>query len=363
MKTTNQLFTLSILLVLTSCTDKAPTKQTFAQSQSWLTESLNQAQIKRMDLGAKDKGFWLRSHVQYTLPDKLKVWNSTELKATIVAAQYVPGFSGRTGDAYLGLPVGRPITSAWKFTYYTGEEPSDEHCVEPDKQAYFDDSITEKVYFTQKDKYRACLGDYYARVKASKRYLYYYARTPSNFKLNIPKRPANHAHYQLDLNFGPLGKLDDRGLRPEELAIKDTLYSTPCTWKVCQEDKKMWYTLPGEPSELWISLRSVLYAQSADNGKLSTRWQVSEGVRFAKLNWQKIKGISLNKAQFEYMSERCDHIAYPLEKCFLGLDAPELSPEQSAYIKTHTWAQDKAAYAIKPRAKKIQDTIKHNPWL
>ena len=186
----------------------------------------------------------------------------------------------------------------------------------------------------QRRKYYKCLEENTTIKEKSKAIKYYYARTPNNKQPNIPPREPNHAIYEVNLSFGPLGDVMESALSNEQKKIKGQLQQ----WtEIIAEKSYTYYYLPGKESNLYYSVRSILKSPQAAEGFASSPWLSPDSLMTSPQDWHEVTGIKITKAQYEYMFSHCEGTVFG---CHLADGTPDLSAEQKAYIKTTTWDID-----------------------
>ena len=310
-----------------------------------------------------DKHIWLNVHHNY-FEDTLH-WREYEIdtfriyfgKYDLVKHQGSK-YNRDIFNNWYGDPLG-PIVAVWEVTRYLGEEPSFKECIKPDDPIEIAKKYglgspeyikVEKSYKDSRKKYYHCIDDNEAIKQKSKTITYYYARSTNNYLPKLPKRPQNHALYDIQISFGPMGGIVERGLTEKEKANKDQLYSEPCH-RYGKDDTC--YRLAGEDSHLYYTARSVLKKEQATDGKASSSWKQTKFIREEPHKWEEIEGIEITKAQYDYMQTRCEGVF----SCYLDDKAPELTDKQREYIKATAWdidTDDKARDALIKKAEKYR---------
>ena len=303
-----------------------------------------------------DKYIWLKTHFSY--PNKKPYWKKNELTHKTYFGKYT--YFNDIFNDYYGDPLG-PIVAIWSVTKYLGNEPAFKDCgkkpiwnpnsYKSNTQAYKD---SEKQWDIENKQRQNCIKLNNEIEEKSKTITYYYARSNNNYLPVLPKRPENHALYDIHISFGPMGGIVERGLTEKEKTNKNQLYSEPCH-RYGKDDTC--YRLAGENSHLYYTIRSVLKTEDIpSNKKASAAWKPRKFIREEPHTWQEIKGIEITKAQYEYMQQRCKGVF----NCYLDDKAPELNTEQKSYIKAAAWdidTDEEALKALIKKSKKYQGNV------
>jgi len=294
---------------------------------------------------AKDKFFWTRKHISFI--ELQPIWKNSEAE---VHAYF--GFDYRNFNdsfqEYHGDPLG-PVVGIWKIAQYFGEKPNFKDCGEepkrPDVPAHIGLSSPEYKKFVQKfnkirDNYYDCRHGNELIKEKSKTIKYYYARSSNNYKPVIPPKVESHALYEAHMTFGPLGGIPLDKLSKAHQAIKDQLQRWYCLGSVNNAGDKGCYRLPGEESSIYYKVRSILKEPETSEGTASAPWKSPDFIHYHPQNWQEVKGVEINKAQYDYLYEK--YKQSPTKPIVFRLDsnAPDLNEKQKAYIKATTWEAD-----------------------
>lgn len=292
----------------------------------------------------KDSALLFRAHASI-VPIKPN-WKEAEIKYLSYFGKY--RHSADPVQNYYGDPLG-PIVAIWKVTHFLGEKPDFIKCIEPkvpheivEELGGFDSpeyKKAKKEYGKLYAKYNKCyFEDNRLLEEKTKKISYYYARTPKNHQPNIPPREPNHAIYEVNLSFGPLGGVIESGLMDEQKAIKDQLDQWGCRNAFDIPGKtKTCYRLPGKESNLYYSVRSILKNPEAAKGLASSPWQLPDFITDVPQDWHEVTGIEITKIQYEHMFNHCEGTVFG---CHLADGTPDLNAKQKAYIKTTTWDVD-----------------------
>ena len=291
----------------------------------------------------KDKFFWTRKHISFI--EQQPIWKNSEAE---VYAYF--GFDYRnfndTFQEYHGDPLG-PVAGIWEITQYFGNKPKFRECgkkpawnpngYKSSSQEYID---SEKQWDIETKKRKECININNDLKEKSKTIKYYYARSTDNYKPVILPRVEDHALYEAHLSFGPLGGIPLDKLSKEHQVIKDQLQRWYCLGSINNAGDKGCYRLPGEESSIYYKVRSLLKAPKNKDGMASAPWESPDPIHYSPDNWQEVKGIEINKAQYDYLYEK--YKQSPTKPIVFRLDnnAPDLNEKQKAYIKATTWEAD-----------------------
>ena len=285
------------------------------------------------------KDRWLRYKAHHSLVPQTSNWQAPMLKHISYFGRY--RHSDDPFHNYGGDPYG-PIVAVWQIARYLGEEPVLKECGKKPKISsdlvWNTPEYKEATTFwkIEIENYYECHEKNTEIKEQATTYKHYYARSPNNYRVVAPKRVKTHASYEINASFGPKIKISPQGLRPEHLAIKEQLYYDDCRNLALANADKDCYRLPGKEQHFYYNIRSLL-EQPSQSEKASSPYQDTPLIRDDPVKWEEIKGIEITPSQYAYLQKRCSKHVFD---CHLDKDAPDLSPEQHAYIKATAWDLD-----------------------
>lgn len=297
----------------------------------------------------KDKFLWTKKHISFV--EQTPIWKRSEDEVHAYFGLDYRNFNDSMQN-YHGEPIG-PIVGIWKTIQYSGGKPNFKDCIEPKYPDHLkinspEFKKAEEEYTKLFAEYNKCYFEDNATIEEkSKTIKYYYARSTNNHKPILPPRVEEHALYEANLSFGPLGGVPFESLSKEHQKIKGQLNRWYCLGSVNIQGIKDCYRLPGEESSIYYKVRSILKEPKTADGMASAPWQSPDFIHNSPQNWKEIKGIEINKAQYEYLYEK--YKLSPTKPVVFRLDndAPELNEEQKSYIKATTWDADSNDEAYK----------------
>ena len=290
---------------------------------------------------SKDAFLWTKKHISFV--EQQPIWEKSEAEVHAYFGFDYRNFNDSMQD-YHGDPLG-PVVGIWKTVQFFGEKPAFRGC---GKKPIIPDSAfgTSEFKKAQKErnilrqKYKICIAHNNDTKEKSKTIKYYYARSLNNHKPIIPARAEDHALYEAHMTFGPLGGVPLEKLSQAHLAIKDQLKRWYSRGSVNNQGIKDCYRLPGEESSIYYKVRSILKDPESSEGMASAPWKSPDFIHHSPQNWEEIKGIEINKAQYDYLYGK--YKKSPTKPIVFRLDdkAPALNKAQKAYIKATAWDAD-----------------------
>ena len=298
-----------------------------------------------------DKYFWLTAHA--FIPQNKDDWNLNKAVFKGYVGQYY-GF-GDIIQPYQGKPEG-PLVMVWQIITHPAPKPQIEECLRPTDDLHIDIHKERDKWDAAMAKHEACYKDRVAKKEASTKRKYFYARSLLDQIITLPAPAPGHSHYDMHISYGPLGDVPLEGLTQEQLLHKEKLTSSSC---VRTPSENTCYRLPGHDTSVYYTVRSIRKAQAnPERGEVVSEWEVADDIRDQPHSWKAIHGIQINKAQYEYLRERCNRIKWWNKKCFLDEAAPDLNNDQLVYIRTHKRPEDEKNNLINMRDPKETS----NPW-
>ena len=289
-----------------------------------------------------DKVFWVNLYSMHTLDDKQNGGKYVDSNSVLRVGQY--NNVERIFQKYKG-PIKGSIVSVWSVTRLpNGEADTYGICgkrpVEP--KNYQDERFDEnwEDYMLQRKKRRTCVKKLLAQDALDKVSQYFYARSKPSLKITYPARTPNHSHWEATVYNGRVGDLQPKALTQEQKDNLDKLRKHKCykygsTWKdfYC-------YDLEGNDTSLYYTIREHLSSKTANKeGVLSSQWEGLKDIRISPpQKWVEIKGISINKEQYDYLSEVCKKGE---EYCHLNNYTGKLTKAEKEYMDSVKYGSDK----------------------
>jgi len=292
-----------------------------------------------------DKVFWVNLYSMHTLDDKQNGGKYVDSNSVLRVGQY--NNIERIFQNYKG-PIEGSIVSVWRVIRLpNGKAKYSSICGkrqrEPEYIVALGEEKREKDWQEYMNNYRKrnnCVKKLQAQDELDKVQQYFYARSKPTHKVIYPPRTPNHSHWEVTVYNGRVGDLQPKALTQTQ---KDNLhklrkhkcYKYGSTWKdfYC-------YDLEGNDTSLYYTIREQLASKiTSEEGVLSSEWEGLKDIRISPpQEWVEVKGISINKEQYDYLSKVCKKGE---EFCHLNNYNGKLTLDEKNYIKSVEFDSDK----------------------
>jgi hypothetical protein len=289
-----------------------------------------------------DKVFWVGAYEMHPKYDKEQGGQLIGSDSLVYIGQYSNKYS--ILQKYKG-PIKGSIVSLWSIARLPNGFPDENKiCGKAEKhpENYLDknyDFISEQ-YWKKRKKRKECVKKLMAKTEKETIYRYYYARSKPSHKIIYPPRSPRHSNWQVTVYNGRIGDLQPVALTEEQKKHLSLFRKHKCYKYGNAKRGYECYDLPGSDSSIYYTIRENLYKKAPkEKGVYSSSWEGLDDVRYSKpQKWTEIKGIQLNKEQYDYLKKVCKKgEAY----CNLNNYKGELTKAQKAYVESVKHNYDK----------------------
>jgi hypothetical protein len=289
-----------------------------------------------------DKVFWVNLYSMHTLEDKNNGGKYVDSNSILRVGQY--NNIERIFQKYKG-PIKGSIVSVWRVTRLpNGKADYNGICGKEPKtpKNYQDESYDRdyEQYWVIEGNRRACAKKLRTQDELDKVNQYFYSRSKPTHEVSYPPRTLNHSHWEATVYNGRVGDLSPEALTKEQKNNLDKQRSHKCYKWGNSSRGNTCYDLEGSDSSSYYTIREHLSRKkSTKKGVVSSGWEGLSDIRISPpQTWVEIKGITINKAQYDYLYEVCKKgQAY----CHLNNYKGKLTKEEQEYVKSVTWSEDK----------------------
>ena len=288
-----------------------------------------------------DKVFWVGTFEMPILEDKNNGGKVIDVQNITYAGQY--NNKEKTFQKYKG-PIEGSIVSVWEIVRLpNGKLDYEAICgEEPIKPINYSDKNYDDDYETyrkKRNKLHACYKQVTAKMELNKVHKYFYARSKPSLQITYPPRTKRHSHWQVTIYNGRVGDLTPEALTQEQKNNLNKLRQHECYQWGSTKRGDICYDLEGEETSLYYTIREHLYSPPAKDGVVSSQWEGLKDIRISPpQKWIEIKGMSINKEQYDYLKEVCQKGE---EYCHLNNYNGKLTKSEKEYINSVKYDNDK----------------------
>ena len=288
-----------------------------------------------------DKTFWVKLYNTTPTYDKTNGGKFVSMDSVLRVGQY--NNLEKIFQKYKG-PIKGSIVSVWSVTRLpNGKADTYGIC---GNQVESPTNYLEKSYDSDNYKYKMkrtkrknCVKKLQAQDELDKVNQYFYARSKPSLKITYPPKTPNHSHWEATVYNGRVGDLTPEALTQEQKDNLHKLRKHECyKWSSPKRGSDC-YDLEGNDTSLYYTIREHLSSPPTKDGVLSSQWEGLKDIRISPpQKWVEIKGISINKEQYDYLSEVCKKGE---EYCHLNDYTGKLTKAEKEYMDSVKYGSDK----------------------